>query len=88
MGIVYDELFISTMKEIDVCKRAIKRSAGILNDLERKYNLTTVEFMEKINGGKMEKDKDFKIWSDSVEGLKSWQERLKELEEILANAKR
>ncbi len=88
MGVVYDELFISTMKEINVCKGAIRRLSGTLNDMERKYNLTTAEFMDKYDSGKMEDGRDFKEWHDSFIGLKSWQQRLKEFEEILGNAKR
>ncbi len=86
MVVVYDELFISTMKEINVCKKAIRRLSKTLSDLETKYDLTTAEFIERFNDGRMRAEKEYIKWHDSFMGLKNWQQRLKEFEEILANA--
>ncbi len=88
MGVVYDELFISTMKEIDVCKKAIRRLSKTLSDMETKYNLTTAEFMERFKDGRMGKEKEHMEWHDSYAGLKNWQQRLKEFERILQDGTR
>ncbi len=83
MGVVYDELFISTMKEISVCKNVIKKLSKTVNDMELKHNLTTAEFIERLREGSMGDSVDFVKWHDSIVGLKSWEERLKEFEKIL-----
>lgn len=86
MGVVYDELLIATMKEMNVCKKAIKKLSGTLNDMETKYNLTTAEFIERFENGRMRDEKDHIKWHDSYSGLKAWEQRLRELEEIIENA--
>ena len=86
MGVVYDEVFISTMKEINVCKNEIRKLSKVAYDMETKYNLSTVEFMERFNSGTMGEGKDYREWYDSYAGLKGWEQRLKEFQEILENA--
>ncbi len=83
MGVVYDELFISTMKEINVCKKAIRKLSRTLAGMETKYGLTTAEFIENFNDGRTVEEKDHVKWRDSFTGLKNWQQRIKELEQIL-----
>lgn len=86
MGVVYDELFIAAMKEMNVCRNTIKRLSKALADMELKYDMSTAEFMERFRGGKMGDGKDYEKWHDSFVGLKTWEQRLKEFEEILGNA--
>ncbi len=83
MGVVYDELFISTMKEINVCKKAIRRLSRTLAGMEAKYGLTTAEFIENFNDGETAEEKDRLKWRDSFIGLRNWQQRMKEFEQIL-----
>ncbi len=88
MGVVYDELFISTMKEISVCKKAIKKLSKTLNDMELKHNMATAEFIVRLREGKMRDETDYAKWHDSFVGLNSWEERLREFEEILRSAEK
>jgi hypothetical protein len=87
MGVVYDELAISTMREMDVCVRAIRKLETVIADMERKYHLKTPEFMERFNKGGMEDNTDFINWHASYESLKRWEGRLKDFNDILKNAK-
>ena len=86
MAVVYDEVFISTMKEINVCKGAIKKLSRTLADMEKKYGMATAEFMEGLGRGQMRCTRDYKRWHDSYAGLMDWEQRLKEFQEILENA--
>jgi hypothetical protein len=87
MGAVYDELYISTMREMDVCASAIRKLEKIIGDMERKYNMKTPEFIERFSKGGMENNKDFIEWHGSYKRLKHWEGRLKEFGDILQNAK-
>jgi hypothetical protein len=87
MGVVYDELYISTMREMDVCRKSIKRLSKTLEDLERKYNLTTDIFIQRFRDGSMKDEEDYRVWHSSYAGLKNWEKKLKEFHEILLNAK-
>jgi len=87
MGAVYDELYISTMREMDVCAGAIRKLKRVIEDMETKYNLKTPEFVERFSKGGMKDNKDFMEWRGSYERLKHWEGRLKEFKEILQNAK-
>lgn len=87
MGVVYDELYISTMREINVCASVIQKLERVVADMERKYHLKTSEFMERFTKGGMEDNKDFMTWHASYERLKYWEGRLKEFKDILQNAK-
>ena len=87
MGVVYDELYISTMREMDVCVSIVRKLERAIRDMERKYQLKTSEFIERFNKGGMEDNKDFMTWHTSYERLKHWESRLKEYEDILQTAK-
>jgi len=87
MGAVYDELYISTMREMDVCASAIRKLERVIGDMETKYNVQTHEFIERFSKGGMEDNKDFVSWHGSYERLKHWEGRLKEFKGILQNAK-
>ena len=86
MGVVYDELYISTMREMDVCAGAILKLERVIRDMERKYHLKTPEFMERFSKGGMEDNSDFVTWHASYVRLKHWEGRLKEFKDILRNA--
>jgi hypothetical protein len=81
--VVYDELYISTMREIHVCRMKIEKMTAMIKDMERKYNLKTAEFIERFDEGGMRDSEDYTAWHDSYEGLKNWEERLREFHEIL-----
>ena len=83
MSVPYDELFISTKREIGVCEGAIRRLRKTLDDMEGKYRMGTLEFVGKLGRGELKENEDFLLWRESCEGLKSWEERLEGLREIL-----
>jgi len=83
MAVVYDELYISTMREIQVCRKNIKKLTALIRDLERKYNLTTSEFIGSSGEAVKGNSKDYAAWRESYEGLKNWEGRLREFNEIL-----
>jgi hypothetical protein len=86
VGTVYDELYISIMREMDVCASAIRKLERVIWDMERKYHLKTSEFIEHFNKGGMEDNSDFVTWHASYVRLKHWEGRLKEFKDILRNA--
>ncbi len=83
MAVVYDEVYISTMREIRVCKEAIKKLSRVLGEMERRYGISTAEFMDRFGGCGMVNNRDYEKWHDSFVGLKSYEKTLKEFEEIL-----
>lgn len=83
MGVVYDELFIATMKEIDVCRGAIGRLSKVMADMEKKYGMTTEKFLKEFSDGRIGGGEDYTKWHDSFLGLKNWEDRMKEHERIL-----
>jgi len=85
MSVPYDELFISTKREIHVCEGAITRLRKTLDAMEGKYRMGTREFMGRFGRGELKEDADFLLWRESGEGLKNWEERLDGLREILKN---
>ena len=87
MGVEYDELYISTMREMDICVHTIRKLERVIGDMERKYHLKTPEFMERFSKGGMVDNKDFMEWHASYDRLKHWEGRLREFEDILQNAK-
>jgi len=87
VGVVYDELYISTMREMDVCTGVIRQMEKIIGDMEKRYHLKTSEFMERFTKGGMENNNDFVTWHASYERLKHWEGRLKDFEAVLQNAK-
>lgn len=83
MSVVYDEFYISTMREMDVCKKNIKKMQQAVNDMESKYNLMTAEFIEQFNNGVLEDREDYRVWHASYEGLRNWLKRLEEFKNTL-----
>lgn len=83
-----DEYEISLFREIDVCKKAICKIRKSLQMMEKKYNITTEEFVEGYLCGKFSAlNKDFIDWNVNDGLFKKWQEREKDYEEILERMK-
>ena len=85
MAVVYDELYISTMREISVCRKKIGKLKRDLGEMERKYGMSTEEFIRRFREGGMREHKDFSVWHDCHEGLRNWEERLRGYHEILGS---
>ncbi len=87
MEVPYDEIYISTMREMDVCRDKIRECERIIAEMERSYGITTGDFLKRHAAGEMAGNADYVRWYECSEGLKSWTERLKGFEEILKHRK-
>ena len=83
MSLVYDELFISTKREIAVCEDAMKKVRKTLAHMESRYAMSTPAFIEKVKNNDMGGNADYELWYSSFLGLGRWEERLEGLREIL-----
>jgi len=84
MGIPYDEISISTKREIAVCEKKVRDLKKVIFGMEDKYRMNTVEFIEKPEKGNKVEEDDARRWHECFEGLKNWEQRLRELKEILS----
>ncbi len=87
MAIIYDEVWITTGREIKVCEDAIRAYRKELRSFEERYGISTEEFINN-SGTDMEAvakvtEKDRKKWYELYLGLKRTEERLKGLQEFL-----
>lgn len=85
MTVPYDELFISTKREITICEKKIAGLRKDLGEMEKRYGMSTEEFIGRFTGGDMEDRRDFRDWREKYEGLAKWGKRLHDLREILRN---
>ena len=83
MVIVYDEIYITTKREIKICRTALKKLRQIILVLEQKYLLTTSEFLEKYQENDIAKNPDFLKWRTAYNGITGWEKRLREYQDIL-----
>lgn len=83
MAVEYDEIYIAAMKEIDVCEKAIRNLSKTVEDMERRYGISSEEFMERFGGCGLINNKDYMEWHDSFMGLNSWKAKLKEFQKML-----
>jgi hypothetical protein len=85
----YDEYEISIGKEINVCRRSIKRLKTDLLKLERQYGMTTEQFLSSPEGGPGPVgNRDMDRWRDDHRQQREWEQRLRAYEEALAMLKR
>ncbi|HHW21183.1 hypothetical protein [Thermodesulfovibrio thiophilus] len=78
MPITYDELWISTMREINICKDYIKSYEKEIKTLEEKLGIKVSEINEE-----MLKNKKIKKLYDKFLALERTKKRLKGLEDLL-----
>ncbi|GAQ94954.1 hypothetical protein TAGGR_11152 [Thermodesulfovibrio aggregans] len=78
MSLTYDEVWISTMREINICKDYIKSYEKQIKKLEDKLGIKASDIKEE-----MLKDKKIKKLYEKTLALKREKERLKGLEELL-----
>lgn len=83
MGILYDEVYISTMREIKACENIIKKLRKSLDEMERRYNMKTDEFLKGFSPDRIGNSKDFASWHDMHESLLLEEKRMAEFKEIL-----
>lgn len=78
MAITYDEVWISTMREINICKDYIRSYEKKIRSLEKELGIKASQLNEN-----MFKDKKIKKLYETKLALEREQKRLKELEELL-----
>ena len=83
MSVLYDEVYISTMREIKVCESTTKKLKKNLDEMERRYSMKTEEFLRRFGQGSIESNKDFVFWHDAYESLLLEEKRMAEFKEIL-----
>lgn len=87
MSIVYDEVWITTMREIEICRYSLKKYEAIIKKMEGKYGITTEEFLKRYKDESFPENKvsvrDFKKWYDIYLAREKCSLRKKELESFL-----
>lgn len=78
MAITYDEVWISTIREIKICKDYISIYEKELNELEKNLGVKASELDENLK-----KNEKFKRLYEVQNLLNRERKRLKELEELL-----
>ncbi len=78
MSITYDEVWISTIREIKICKDYISIYEKELNELEKNLGVKASELDENLK-----KNENFKRLYEVQNLLNRERKRLKELEELL-----
>lgn len=79
----YDEIRITTRREIAVCKGAIQRLERVIAALERRYGKKTVDLLGELGDVGPPPEGDFRLWYDTSLALRRWDERLRAHQEIL-----
>lgn len=83
MAIVYDEQWITTRREIDICKGAIRNYEKIIKGMEDRYGMKTCDLIEEFKGNESAVNADFKKWYDTYLALERCKRRKEELEAFL-----
>lgn len=87
-GMHTDEYEISLSRELDVCRKNIRKLQKSLRAREKKHAVTTETFLEEYPGGRFpSKEKDFADWHRDYEALARWEQKKTEFEEIFYRMK-
>ena len=80
-----DEFEISLSRELKVCENTIQRIRKTLGLMEQKHHKTTEAFIEECRSGKLAADTantdDYRVWEDSYESLRKWQDLERQYQE-------
>lgn len=82
MGVPYDEIYISTRREIEVCRDKIRELQSAAAGIERRSGMTPAEYGERCAAGEASGE-EAERWRECRAGIASWKERLKALEDTL-----
>jgi hypothetical protein len=83
-----DEFEISLSRELDVCRKSMRKIQKFLRRMEKKYNFTTEEFVEKYKKSELSTlNDDFITWNKKYEALMWWTERQKEFKKLFLQMK-
>lgn len=76
MAIEYDEIRITTRREIAVCEGAIRKLEKIIGEMEEKYHRTSIDFLREYGQSTPSPHGEMTRWHDSCRALDRWKERL------------
>ena len=79
----YDEIKITTRREINICEHAISKLEKIIASMERKYGKGSKDFFRELEGTPHPYDSDIVHWYESFSALTRWKERLAAHQEIM-----
>ncbi len=82
MSIVYDEVWITTSREVMVCLDAIRAYEKELRLLEEGYHINPEELLQRIEDGYAPQGHE-KTWYETYLGLMRTKKRLEELKGFL-----
>ena len=83
-----DEYEISLSRELDVCRKNIRKLQKSLRAREKKYVVTTDRFIEEYPGDRFPSTvQDFADWHGDYEALGRWEQRKKEFEQLFRRMK-
>lgn len=70
--------------ELGMVKKEIEQVMGSLIDFEKRYNMSSDEFYEKFNAGKLGDDREFIKWYAYKDTYNKLTERAKEIERVVS----
>ncbi len=76
MTMEYDEIRITTRREIVICEKAIKRLEKVVEGMEAKYTLSSSRFLRDFDPLTSPVNGEFIEWYDSCLALQRCKERL------------
>ncbi|TKB25125.1 hypothetical protein FCL47_15880 [Desulfopila sp. IMCC35006] len=79
----YDEIRITTRREIVICEKAIKKLENVVKSMEKKYSLHTSQFLRDFDPQTSQTNSELRVWHDSCRALERWQERLSSHRQIM-----
>jgi hypothetical protein len=77
-----DEYEISMGREITLCRKLIRRLKESIVKKEKKYGMTTEEFLKGVQKGSTAEG-DFRSWAKDHRDMQIWENRLNEYEAAL-----
>jgi hypothetical protein len=79
------EVIQSLERERKISQLAISHLRDQLRNYEKKFNLTTVEFLDKFNSGSIGDDEIYFKWYSLAQALIDWQNTKEALEEEIVS---
>lgn len=80
---IYDEVWITTMREVEICRYSLKKYECFLKKMEDKYGMKTEDFLKRYKESELRANRDFKKWYDIYLAREKCSLRKKELESFL-----
>ena len=74
----YDEIRITTRREIAICEQAITKLEKTLAGMEKKHGISSTEFLQKFDPSITQADGEMMEWYETCQALQRWRERLVE----------